>query len=188
MNPRGSETIAAACYPTVVIAAWAVVSLGGMGSPRIDTSGAAHVVERLAPALAASVELAAAPQTAAPTAVLGYAAVGNTDVAAAAEFMTQPLTGTTSAPEEPRPIVVAALTDPAEVLSAEVPPAQAPAVNMADPLPQDVAPAAESMAQPVTGTTAAPEEPRAIVLAALTDPMRSSAGKHDRCAASGRRA
>ena len=94
MNPQRSTTVAAACYPAVVIAAWAVVSLGGMGSPRIDTSAAAHVVERLAPALAASVELAAAPQTAA----IGYAAVGNTDVAAAAEFMTQPLTGTTLSP------------------------------------------------------------------------------------------
>jgi len=166
MNPRGSATIAAACYPTVVIAAWAFVSLTGIGSPRFETSAAAHVVERLAPALAASVELAAAPQTAA----IGYAAVGNTDVAAAAEFMTQPLTGTTSAPEEPRAIVVAALTDPAEVLPAEVPPAQAPSASTADAPSQDVATATESMAQPVTGTTAAPEEPRAIVLAALTDP------------------
>ena len=106
MNPQRSTTVAAACYPAVVIAAWAVVSLGGMGSPHINTSAAAQVVERLAPALAASVELAAVPQAAA----MGYAAVGNTDEATAAEFVTQsligtqPLPGTTSAPEEPRPV------------------------------------------------------------------------------------
>ena len=166
MNPQRSTTVAAACYPTVVIAAWAVVSLGGIGSPRIETAGAAHVVERLAPALAASVELAAAPQTAA----IGYTAVGNTDVATAGEFMTQPLTGTTSAPEEPRPIVVAALTDPAKILSAEVPPAQTPPVNVADAPPQDVATAVEFLATPVPETATTSDQPQPVVVAALTDP------------------
>jgi len=166
MNPQGSTTVAAACYPAVVIAAWAVVSLGGIGSPRIETAGAAHVVERLAPALAASVELAAAPQTAA----IGYTAVGNTDVATAGEFMTQPLTGTTSAPEEPRPIVVAALTDPAKILSAEVPPAQTPPVNVADAPPQDVATAVEFLATPVPETATTSDQPQPVVVAALTDP------------------
>jgi hypothetical protein len=166
MNPQRSTAVAAACYPTVVIAAWAVVSLGGMGSPRIDTSTAAHVVERLAPALAASVELASVPQAAA----MGYNAVVNTDVATAAEVLTQPLTDTTAAPEEPRPIVVAALGDPAEVLSAEIPHAQTPA-NMADPLPQDVATATEFQATPAPKTATASDEPQPVVVAALTDPM-----------------
>ena len=56
MNPRGSATLAAAFYPAVVIAGWAVVSLAGIGSPRIETSAAAHVVDRLAPSLTASID------------------------------------------------------------------------------------------------------------------------------------
>jgi hypothetical protein len=144
MNPRRSATIAAAFYPTVVIAGWAFVSLGGIGSPRIEASGAAHVVDRLVPALAANADLAAAPQTAA----MGYAAIGNTDaatavsntdVATAAEFLASPVPETATAPEAPQPIVVATLTDPAELLSPEIPPAQAPTASTADGLPEDAA-------------------------------------------------
>ena len=135
MNPRRSAIVAAAFYPTVVIAGWAVVSVAGIGSPRIETSGPAQVVDRLAPSLTANVELAAAPQTAA----MGYAAVGNTDVATAAEFLARPVAETATASEEPQPVVVAALTDPAEVLSPEIPPAQAPTASTADALPQDAA-------------------------------------------------
>ena len=116
MKPRRSEIGAAAFYPAVVIAGWAVVSLAGIGSPHIEASGAAHVVDRLAPALAANVGQATAPLTGG----MAYAAAGNIDAATAAEFMTQPLTGPTSAPKEPQPIVVASLADPAEVLPAEV--------------------------------------------------------------------
>ncbi len=168
MNPQRSTTVAAACYPAVVIAAWAVVSLGGMGSPPIETAAAAQVVQRLAPALAASVELAAAP----PTAAMGYAAVGNTDEATAADFLVTPAPETATASDEPQPVVVASLTDPVEVLPPEIPPAQTPTVSVADPQPQDVAPAAEFLAQPLTGTTAAPDEPQPVVVAALTDPAQ----------------
>ena len=93
MDPRRSATVAAAFYPAVIIAGWAVVSLVGIGSLRIETSGAAHVVDRLAPSLTASVELATAPQTAA----MAYAAVDNADVATAAEFMAKPVTQTPAA-------------------------------------------------------------------------------------------
>ena len=134
MNPRRSAIVAAALYPTVVIAGWAVVSLGGIGSTRIEASGAAHVLEQLAPSLAANVELAAAPQTAA----MGYAAVGNTDVAPAAEFLAMPVSEA-AASEEPQPVVVAALTDPAEVLPPEIPPAQALPASTADAPPEDAA-------------------------------------------------
>jgi hypothetical protein len=127
MNPRRSATVAAAFYPTVVIAGWAVVSLAGIGSPR------------LAPSLAANVELAAAPQTAA----MGYAAVGNADVATAAEFLARPVPERPTAPDAPQPVVVAALTDPAQVLPTEIPSAQAPAASTADALPQDAATTAD---------------------------------------------
>jgi hypothetical protein len=129
MNPRRSATGAAAFYPAVVIAGWAVVSLAGIGSPRIETSGAAHVLDRLAPSLAANFELAAAPQPAA----MGYAAVGNTDVATAADFLARPVSERPTASDAPRPVVLAALTDPAEVLPPQIPPA----------LPQDAATAAD---------------------------------------------
>jgi hypothetical protein len=162
MNPQRSVLLATAIYPAVVITGWAFVSLTGIGSPRIETATAAHVVERLAPALAASVELAAAP----PTTVMSYAAVSDSEVAITAESMAEIPTATASAAEEPRPFVVAALSDPAEVLSADIP----PPAPMADPEPRDVTTAAESMAQPVTGTASAPEEPRSIVLASLGDP------------------
>ena len=135
MNPQRSATLAAAFYPAVVIAGWAVVSLAGMGSPYVETSAAARVADRLAPSLAAKFELAAAPQPAA----MGDAAPGNTDVAAAAEFPAKPATETTATPAQPQPIVVAALTDPAEVLSPEVAPTQASPANTADAQPQDAA-------------------------------------------------
>jgi len=141
MNPRRSATVAAAFYPAVVIAGWALVNLTGVGSPRIANSAAAHVVDRLAPSLAANAEAMAAPQLTAAAApqTMSYAAVGNADVATAAEFVAKPVTETTAAPAEPQPVVVAALTDPAEVLSPEVPPAQAPPANTADAQPQDAA-------------------------------------------------
>jgi hypothetical protein len=135
MNLRRSATVAAAFYPTVVIAGWAVVSLVGIGSLRIETSGAAHVVDRLGPSLTASVELAAAPQTAA----MAYAAVDNADVATAVEFMAKPVTETTAAPAEQQSIVVATLNDPAEVLVPDVPPAQASTASTADAQPLDAA-------------------------------------------------
>jgi hypothetical protein len=143
MNPRRSATVTAAFYPTVVIAGWVVVSLAGIGSPRIENSAAAHVVDRLAPSLAANAEAMAAPQViiaATPQIVtMSYAAPGNADVATAAEFLAKPVAETPAAPDKPQPIVVAALTDPAEVLSPEVAPAQPPPANTADAQPQDVA-------------------------------------------------
>ena len=148
MNPRRSATLAAAFYPTVVIAGWAVVSLAGMGSPRIETSppietsGVAQVVDRAAPSLAANIELAAAPQvTAAPqTMTISNATSANAEVATTADgVMVKPVIDMTAAPDKPQPIVVATLTDPAESLPAEIPPAQTPTAGTADAPPQDAA-------------------------------------------------
>ena len=113
MNSRRSATVAAAFYPAVVVAGWAFLSLTGIGSPRIESSAAAHVVNRLAPALTANADFAAAPQ---PT-TMSYAAPGNADVATAAEFMAKPVTEAAAAPAEPQSIVVAALTDPATAVA-----------------------------------------------------------------------
>ena len=160
MNPRRSATVAAAFYPAVVIAGWAFVNLAGIGSPRIANSAAAHVVDRLVPSLAANAEAMEAAQVTAATTprtiTISYAAPDTPEVAAAAELAARPPIGTkpptdanpatdakpvadtTAASDRPQPIVLAALTDPAEVLSPEIPPAQATA-GTADTLPQDAA-------------------------------------------------
>ena len=143
MNPQRSAIVTAAFYPTFVVAAWAVISLPGIGSPRIETSRAAQVVERLAPSLAANIELAAAPHpatlTAPLTAPLGYAAVGNSNAATPAEFLAKPVPETATVPEAPQPIVLAALSDPAEVLPPEITSALAPAASTADAPSQNAA-------------------------------------------------
>ena len=140
MNPRRSATVAAAFYPAVVIAGWAVVSLAGIASPRIEASATADVVDRLAPTLTANAGFAATPQAtaAAPpqTTTMSYAAPGNADVATAAEFVAKPVTETTA---EQQPFVVASLNDPAEVLVPEVPAAPASPANTADAQPQAAA-------------------------------------------------
>jgi hypothetical protein len=147
MNPRRSATVAAAFYPAVVIAGWAFVSFAGIGSPRMATSAAAHVVDRLAPSLTANADFKVAPQATAavapqaaataalPTTTMGYAAPATTDVATPAEFMAKPVAETTPTPAEQQPIVVASLNDPAEVLS----PAPAPPANTVDAQPEGVA-------------------------------------------------
>jgi hypothetical protein len=133
MNPRRSATVAVTFYPAAVIAGWVFVSLTSIGSPRIGTSAAAHVVDRLAPSLTASADFTATPQTIA----ISYAAPGHADVATAAEFIAKPVAVTTAAPAEQQPIVVAALTEPSEILSPELPPA--PPANTVDAQPRGAA-------------------------------------------------
>lgn len=143
MNPRRSGIVATAFYPAVVFAGWAFVSVAGIGSPRIESSAAAHVVDRLAPSLTANADFTATPQATAAampqTTTMSYAPPGNADVATAAEFMAKPVTETTAVPAEQQPIVVASLNDPAEVLVPDVPPAQASTASTADAQPQNAA-------------------------------------------------
>jgi hypothetical protein len=135
MNPRGSTTVAAAFYPAVVIAGWAVVSLPGIGSPRIEAASAAHVVERLAPSLTANLEFATAPRPAA----VRSASADYGDAVPTAELMARPAPDPTTSADEPQPVVVAALTDPAEILTPEIPPDQTPTAGTAGALPQGAA-------------------------------------------------
>ncbi len=170
MTPRGSATTAAAIYPAVVIAAWAVVSLGGTGSHRVETAAAAQAVDRLAPVLTASIEIATAPrasQTVAPKIDLPQAiaatiarpetsiAIPNTpEVAAAAELVAMPSADTGPSPDAaasaeppPRSFVLAALGDPAEVLPGGIAPAETttmPSAMTADSPPLDIVPTARS--------------------------------------------
>lgn len=147
MNPRRSATLTAAFYPTVVIAGWAFVSLAGTGSPRIASSAAAHVVDRLVPSLTASIDAmghaAAAPRTNVPQAMaMRYAAPNIPEVAAAAEFVADPAAdtepvGDATAAAESRSFVVAALTDPAQILPEQTPPGPMAAASTVDPQSQD---------------------------------------------------
>lgn len=157
MNPRRSALVAAASYPTAVIACWAIVSLAGIASPRIESAGAAQVAKRLAPALAANVDFAAVPQAStavapqadapqaagAPQAIaLSYTVPDTPEVAAAAELVAmpfaepKPVAKVTRAEAEPGSVVLAALTDPVEILP---PPAQAQDAGPADVPSQDAA-------------------------------------------------
>ncbi|WP_371737021.1 hypothetical protein [Bradyrhizobium sediminis] len=102
-------------------------------------------MDHLAPLLTASVDVTAPPQANAPQSVaLSYVAPDTPEVAAAAELVakpfadTKPVTDTTTEAAS-RPFVVAALTDPAEVLPPEVPPAQALPASTADAPPEDAA-------------------------------------------------
>jgi hypothetical protein len=170
MTPRRSATLAAAFYPTVVIAGWAFVSLTSIGSARIENATAAHVVDLVAPSLTAKVEATAAPQAiaaAAPqidapqtitpqTITMSYVAPDTPEVAAAAELVakfvtdtkpltdTKPVTDTTTAEAEPQPFVVAALGDPAQILP-ETPSVQAVIAGTAEPPPQDTGNAASRL-------------------------------------------
>jgi hypothetical protein len=70
---------------------------------------------------------------------MSHAAAGYGDAATPAEFMARPVPDTATSADEPHPVVVAALTDPAEILPPEISPDQAPAAGTADALPQGAA-------------------------------------------------
>jgi hypothetical protein len=70
---------------------------------------------------------------------MSHAAAGYGDAATPAEFMARPVPDTATSADEPHPVAVAALTDPAEILPPEISPDQAPAAGTADALPQGAA-------------------------------------------------
>jgi len=130
MNPR---RVAIEMWPTLVFTGGLVAWFAVVGLTRIENAGATHVVDRLAPSLAANAGLAAPPQATAP----GNPVISSADLATAAELLAEVAVDPTAAPDKQQTIVVAALTDPAEVLPPEIPPAQAPTASTADALPQD---------------------------------------------------
>jgi D-alanyl-D-alanine carboxypeptidase len=119
-----------------------------------------RVVDRLAPSLAANARPVAVPQAEAnpmgatgnpvvtagnPVIAAGIPAItmppaiSSADLETAAELLAEVTVDVTAAPGKQHPIVVAALTDPAEVLPQESPAVQAAIFGTADPLPQDAA-------------------------------------------------
>jgi hypothetical protein len=139
MNPRRSATVAAVLYGTGV-----VVWFAGLGSAGIEQA-AVPTLDRLAPALSADVERAAAP----PPPATDNAAIGNIDDARAAEPVAEPARATAvdtaaasdapkSIADAPKSIVEAALTDASQMLPPEPPPVQVTTASAPNAvLPQD---------------------------------------------------
>ncbi len=124
MNPQRFAKAATAL--TVVIAGCAVAWLAGFGSAGIDNNGAAPIMDRRAPPLAADAQPADTPQ---PTAIL-KATDANAVVAAPAVTVTT--TNMTASQDKPA-IAEAALTDAA----ADTPPPEPPPVQVATASPSD---------------------------------------------------
>jgi hypothetical protein len=129
MNTRRFAIVAAALCGTVVLAGWVVARLPGFATASIENSGAVPIEDRAA-ALAANARLADEPQAIAmgnavvANTVVANAAVASAEVATAAEPAAGTATDTTAASDKPESIVVAALPDPSQTLSADLPPVQ----------------------------------------------------------------
>jgi hypothetical protein len=119
MNPR-LAAMAALCREAAIpasVLAWLVAS----------SSGAAPIVDRLAPSLTADTTFA---DKLPPT------AFGSADVVTASRSVTEaPSSDATSASHDPEPTVTAALTDSSEMLRPETPPEPVAKTSMATPEP-----------------------------------------------------
>ena len=132
--------MAPALCGTLVLAVWIVAWLAGFGSAGIDNTGAVAIEDRAA-SLTANAEPAGPPQATA----MGNAAVANTDVATAAESVTEMATGKMVASHEPESITEAAPPDLPQVLPADPPPVQVATANPSDGVPNDVKEAVNSV-------------------------------------------
>jgi hypothetical protein len=121
MNPRRFTIVAPTFCGTVVLAGWIAGWLAGSGSAGTENTRAVPIEDRAA-ALAANARLAGEPQAIA----MGNAVVANIVVtnAAVASAEVATATDTTAASDKPESIVVAALPDPSQTLSADLPPVQ----------------------------------------------------------------
>jgi D-alanyl-D-alanine carboxypeptidase len=134
MNPR---RVAAEMWPTLTFAGGLVVFFAYASFAHVDKSGTVRVVDRLAPSLAANAGAVTAPQPAAT----GNPVISSADVAMAAELLAEVAIDTRAAADKQQTddkqqtIVVAALTDPAQVLP-ETPSVSAAAAATIDPQPQ----------------------------------------------------
>ena len=124
MNPRRFTTVAPAFCGSLVLAGVIVGWLAGFGSAGTENTGAVPI-ENGAASLAANARLVDEPQAIAmANAVVANAAVANAEVATAAQPAAGTATDTTAASDKPESIVVAALPDPSQTLSADLPPVQ----------------------------------------------------------------
>jgi hypothetical protein len=135
MNPRLAAM--AALGREVAIPLSVLASIAAFGCPVIDRTGAAPIVDRLAPLLAADANFAAKfadnPQPVALRAV---------DTVAAGRSVAKTAADPTPASPEPEPIVTAALTGSSELLPAETAPAQDARTSLTTRQPDDAIAAA----------------------------------------------
>jgi hypothetical protein len=134
MNPR--LAVMAALGREVALPASVLVCLVAFGS------GAAPIVGRFAPALAADAQIADA-KVADKVSPIAFASadvvtVSKIDVVAASKAITEaPAADATPPSPEPDPIVTAALTDPSETLRPETPPDEVAKTSVAPPEPHE---------------------------------------------------
>jgi len=134
MNSRRFATVAPALCGTVVLAGGIVAWLAGFSLASIKNIGAVPN-EHSAVALIANAELAGPPQATA----MGNAAITNADVATATEkTVTGMAADETLASEEQGSIVKVALTDPSQMLPADLPSVQVTTPSPPDPVSNDV--------------------------------------------------
>jgi hypothetical protein len=144
MNLRRLMT-ASTLRRAAVLPSGVVVWLLALGSAGIENTGAAPIMSRVAPALAANAAFSEMPQPV----TMRFADVGDADVVMDGSSPTGIAADTTLASREPEThesetIVTASLTDPAELLTVETPPMQAATAST---------PAAEAgSAKPVVGS------------------------------------
>jgi D-alanyl-D-alanine carboxypeptidase len=141
MNPR---RVATEMWPTLTFAGGLVVFFAYASFAHVEKSATVRVVDRLAPSLAANVSAVTAP---APAEAINPV-INSADVATAAELLAEVAIDTRAAVDKQQAsdkeqtsdkeetIVVAALTDPAQVLP-ETPSVSAAAAATIDPQPQD---------------------------------------------------
>jgi hypothetical protein len=133
MNPR-LAAMAALCREIAIPVS--VLAFAAFGSAGIDGTGAASIVDHLAPLLAADAAFADKPPPIASSAA---------DVAVASRS-TMEITAAEPGPaaREPEPVVTAALTDSSEILAPETPPDQVAKTNVAAREPDETIPAVGS--------------------------------------------
>jgi hypothetical protein len=149
MNPR---RVAIEMWPTLGFAGGLVVWFAVVGLTRTENVAPMRVVDRLAPSLAANarpvavpkatanpVVAAANPAIAMAPAITIPSAISSADLETAAELLAEVSVDVTAFTNKQQTIVMASLSDPAEVLPQETPPVQAAMEGTAIALPQDAA-------------------------------------------------
>ena len=129
MKPRQFAIVAPTFCGTVVLAGWIVGWMAGFGSAGTENARAV-LIEDHAASLKTTAKLAAEPQAIAmanavvANTVVANATVASAEVATAAKPGAGTTTDTTAASDKPESIVMAALPDPSQMLSADLPPVQ----------------------------------------------------------------
>ena len=134
MNPR-LAAMAALCREVAIPAS--VLAFAAFSSAGIDNTGAAPIIDRVAPLLAADATFADKPPPIASSSADAVVASRSITEATAAE--PRPVA------REPEPVVTVALTDSSEMLPPETPPDQVVKTNMATREPEAAIPAAGSI-------------------------------------------